>query len=210
MTQWLCGLLIATALVCLVFGVFRLAAWQVYVAIDEGSEPPEIATIIDEATMRHRRLVMLMDLVISSTITLFAIWTHRVSTNIHALGGQRIRFTPSWAIGWYLVPIANLWMPYLVMNEIWRVSKGSIDARSGRLPQWWWWCWLCWLAPLVGAKVVWLVPFHGFEALIWHQLLGIAYLALAIVGVGLAVALVRRICAFQVLAADRLLGAVFA
>jgi hypothetical protein len=212
MTQWLRWLLIATALVCVVFGLFRLAEWHVYVAIRDGTEPPAIAAMVDESVMRHGRLVALMNVVISGTIVLLVTWTHRASANIHALGGRGIRFSPSWAVGWYLVPIANLWMPYRVMTEIWRVSRDLIDTRSepgSRLLRWWW---FSWLAHLIVGNLHWLTPadVDGLEAIILSELLGIASLVLAIVSVGLALVLVERICVFQVHAADRLVSAVFA
>jgi hypothetical protein len=214
MTQWLRWLLIATALVYLISGLSNLAQWHVFAALRDGSEPSEIAmtVVLETIVLRHGLLGALRGLVIVGTITLFVIWTYRASSNIHALGGQDIRFTPDWAAAWYLVPIANLWMPYQVMSEIWRVSRSPIGPRSetsSRLLQWWW---FCWLALLIAGSIHlrWSIPAHGLEEVFSAEPLSIASSVLAIISVGLALALVKRICAFQVLAADRSLSAVFA
>jgi hypothetical protein len=214
MTQWLRWLLIATALVYLIFGLSKLAQWHVFAALHDRREPSEFAMtiVLESIVLRHGLLGMLMSLVISGTIVLFMIWTYRASSNIHALGGRGIRFTPGWAVAWYLVPIANLWMPYQVMSEIWRISRNPIGPRSettGRLlPSWW----FCWLALLIGGSIQlrWSIPMHGLEEVISAEPLSIAASVLAIMTAGLALTLIKRICAFQVLAADRSLSAVFA
>ena len=62
---------------------------------------------------------------------------------VHALGSPGLRFTPGWAVGWYFVPIANLWKPYQAMKEIWRASKNpgnwQAETTSGFLGWWWFW-----------------------------------------------------------------------
>lgn len=214
MTQWLRWLLIATALVYLISGLSKLAQWHVFAALRDGNDPSELAmTIVLEAiVLRHGLLGTLMSLVIIGTVTLFMIWTYRASSNIHALGGQGIRFTPGWAVAWYLVPIANLWMPYQVMSEIWRFSRNPFGPRletTSRLLQW---RWLCWLSFLIGGSIHlrWAVPAHGLEEVFSAEPLSIAASVFAIISAGLALVLVKRICSLQVLAADRSLSAVFA
>lgn len=38
-----------------------------------------------------------------------------------------MEFTPGWAVGWFFVPIANLFKPYQVVAEIYRASDPSAD-----------------------------------------------------------------------------------
>jgi hypothetical protein len=52
----------------------------------------------------------------------FLRWIYRSNNNLRALSGESMTFTPGWSVGWYFIPIANLWKPYQVMNEIWKVS----------------------------------------------------------------------------------------
>src|SRR5439155_11350703 len=37
-------------------------------------------------------------------------WQHRVTRNVWARG-HPIKTSPGWAVGWWFIPIANLWMP---------------------------------------------------------------------------------------------------
>src|ERR1700754_3506800 len=55
-----------------------------------------------------------------TTIIVFAVWIHRANRNARALGAVGMRFSPGWAVGWFFVPIANLWKPYQAMKEIWQ------------------------------------------------------------------------------------------
>ena len=79
-------------------------------------------------------------LVIIAGIT-FLRWTYRSNTNLRALSGESMRFTPGWSVGWHFIPIANLWKPYQVMKEIWKVShKGASTTHS--VVGWWWALWI--------------------------------------------------------------------
>lgn len=83
------------------------------------------------------------------TVVLFAIWIHRMQSNTFALGVLDLQHTPAWAVGWNFVPIANLWIPYQVMREIWCANRSpdgwQFDKPSRFLMVWW----LLWLASVV-------------------------------------------------------------
>lgn len=55
-------------------------------------------------------------------VVAYCFWIHRAYRNLLALDQVRPRFSPGWAIGWYFVPVMNLFRPYQVMSEIWRTS----------------------------------------------------------------------------------------
>jgi len=71
----------------------------------------------------------------------FLRWIYRSNKNLRALSGESMVFTPGWSVGWYFIPIANLWKPYQAMKEIWDVShkNNSIDHA---VVGWWWVLWL--------------------------------------------------------------------
>jgi len=54
-----------------------------------------------------------------------------------ALSGHPMSFTPGWSVGWYFVPIANLFKPYLAMKEIWQRSHKDQSVSSAILGLWW-------------------------------------------------------------------------
>jgi hypothetical protein len=51
--------------------------------------------------------------------TLFYRW----NTNCHKLGAVGMKYTPGWAVGWFFIPFANVFMALLVLIEIWKVSS---------------------------------------------------------------------------------------
>ena len=72
-------------------------------------------------------------------------WIYRANYNARQLGAADMRFTPGWAVGWYFIPIAWFWMPYLAMREIWRASVNPSDwatTPAWPLLRWWWGLWI--------------------------------------------------------------------
>ena len=72
----------------------------------------------------------------------FLVWTYRVCKNAHCLSLNRLANTPGWAVGWYFVPIANLWKPYYALSEAYIESHNSnySHPRAGEAPLlllWW-------------------------------------------------------------------------
>jgi len=68
-------------------------------------------------------------------------WIYRANYNARQLGATDMIFTPGWSIGWYFIPIANLWKPYEAMKEIWKASKNPNNWKKQSLPSiltWWW------------------------------------------------------------------------
>ncbi len=95
----------------------------------------------------------------------FLFWLHRAATNAGVFAGE-LRFTPGWAVGWFVVPFANLVRPARVVNEIWqsqdlaplaatRVGR-SVLRISPLIPVWW---------------ALWILDIGGLGA----RLLGIVY-----------------------------------
>lgn len=72
-------------------------------------------------------------------------WIYRANLNARNKGAADMQFTPGWSIGWYFLPIANLWKPYQAMKEIWKASKNpeswKTESVSSLLP-WWWFVWI--------------------------------------------------------------------
>ena len=75
---------------------------------------------------------LLASLVSLATTVCFLVWIYRVSKNLRAFGTQGLRFTPGWAVGYFFVPILNLYRPYQVFREIWRASEAAPAARVGQ------------------------------------------------------------------------------
>ena len=75
----------------------------------------------------------------------FLKWIRRANINSSGFGVQGMTFTPGWSIGYYFIPILNLFKPYQAMKEILQVSKdprGWFHQSGGQLLGWWWGLWL--------------------------------------------------------------------
>jgi len=53
-----------------------------------------------------------------ATVIVWCIWQHRAQANAVVLSGGGLRFTPGWAVGWWFIPIANLWKPFQTVREL--------------------------------------------------------------------------------------------
>jgi len=69
------------------------------------------------------------------------IWRYKANRNCWYYGAEEMRFTPGWAVGWSFVPVMNLFKPYQVMQEIWKIStdpENWKNQKSSLLIKWWW------------------------------------------------------------------------
>lgn len=64
-------------------------------------------------------------------------WIYRASANARSIQPYPSRISPGWSVGWYFIPVANLWKPFAAMRQIW----DTFLPRSGLLG-WWWALWL--------------------------------------------------------------------
>ncbi len=75
----------------------------------------------------------------------FLMWIYRANLNAIGFGGTDMKFTPGWSVGYYFIPILNLFRPYQSMKEIWQVSHDPANWKSVSVPPlvgWWWALWL--------------------------------------------------------------------
>jgi hypothetical protein len=80
----------------------------------------------------------------------FLMWLYRSHRNLKALGAAPLQYTPGWTIGGWFIPIGNLFIPYMVVQEVHRGSDpaGFGESQFVRLGQRsvvvmaWWFCWI--------------------------------------------------------------------
>lgn len=97
-------------------------------------------------------------------------WMYRGTKNMLALGMSSTRVSPGWAVGWWFIPIACLWMPYRAMSDIYKVSKNNSGIRFSAYDNdntvgWWWTYWLLPVAIglLAGILTLALISSNGFN-----------------------------------------------
>ncbi len=63
------------------------------------------------------------------TIVFFLIWLHRAYNNLYPLKAPNIEYSATWAVGYWFIPILNLFRPYQVVREVWRESDPDFDPE---------------------------------------------------------------------------------
>lgn len=145
--NWTVVLLVAT---CVVYTLHMMVTFGVLemVGLQEAGE--FVSSIeFDEALFVLDGMSILVFVVYVLTAVSFLMWTHRASKNLRPLGSHDQRFSPGWAVGWWFIPIAWVFLPYQVVAEVWRGSnpytppdvdwkRGTVSALLG----WWWGAWI--------------------------------------------------------------------
>ena len=83
--------------------------------------------------------------VLIACIVLVGRWIYVTNANAHAFGTGEMSISPGWAVGWFFVPIANLFKPYQGVKETWQVSHnfgGMVEEAQSPIVGWWWGLWI--------------------------------------------------------------------
>ncbi len=62
----------------------------------------------------------------------FLLWQARMQRNVRALGSEGMRYGYVAGVVWWFVPLAVLWMPLKVIQELWRASDPNVSVRESR------------------------------------------------------------------------------
>jgi hypothetical protein len=113
--------------------------------------------------------IFVLILSILLTITLL-FWYYRATKNIHSFGAKEVT-SPRMAVIWLFVPIAFLWKPYHVAQQIWKASNPEIKLANGsewknvpgsKIIKLWW---FLYLVSIFGSIVAGVGSGIGFVAL---------------------------------------------
>jgi hypothetical protein len=125
-------------------------------------------------------------------------WIYRTSRNAHALG-PTMMITPGWAVGWFFVPVANLWKPFQAVSETWQVSADPHAPDAVPIPvvlRIWWGCW-------IASSIISNIDFRlSMRAETAEQLIAASWFTVAAVPVDVALtialaAIMRRLSQMQ-------------
>ena len=126
-------------------------------------------------------------------------WIYRASRNAHALA-EGLRTSPGWSVGWFFVPIANLWKPFQGLREAWQVSADPKAWQAQPTPELFRWWWGLWRASGILGNVAARVQ-SGATSVGGEMAAGALNLANDVIGIPLDLVflvIVRRLCALQV------------
>ena len=93
-------------------------------------------------------------------------WQHRVTRNVWARG-RPVKTSPGWAVGWWFIPVANLWMPAVAVYRVFRASVGRGYKGGAWLVSAWWSAYILFTLLLPGVFVATMVRpwFRAVDAL---------------------------------------------
>ena len=117
----------------------------------------------------------------------FVVWFRRAFGNAHALG-LRSNYGPGWAIGGWCLPVVNLFRPVQLASEMWD-HAGRESVGSAAILGVWWFCHV-FTSLLTRTALRWTEPNYP-PSLAWMMCTGIA----EVIGLGLAIVIVRRLTA---------------
>lgn len=134
-----------------------------------------------------------------ATAIIFMKWIYRANLNCRGFGATDMKDTPGWSIGWYFIPIMNLFRPFQAMKEIWMVSADPVNWRTqktGALLGWWWALWL--LSNFLGQAVFRMsMEVDSLESLERMTIVSIVHYLVAIPLAFVAISLVSTIIGLQ-------------
>lgn len=146
---------------------------------------------------------LLMLLASLTIFVLLVVWMWRVAKNAEFLGRTNPRFGPGWTIGGWFVPLANLVIPVLVVQDLWRGSdpatpRGDPTWRSrpaSGLVGWWWVAHLLALTRWAGGDEA--TSRSELETMQAYDVVAAVGMAVAVVAAILLIQVVRQITARQ-------------
>ncbi|WP_017665762.1 DUF4328 domain-containing protein [Porphyrobacter sp. AAP82] len=130
------------------FAAVTIYATFAFVGLGAIGEMLELGGVIDLVDAPDAPLAVVYQAVMLANLAVFiasviaiSMWIYRAHANLHEAGLPALKFSPGWAVGWYFIPIANLFKPFQAMRELWTDSHQTSDSFSadppGNLGAWW-------------------------------------------------------------------------
>lgn len=67
-------------------------------------------------------LQMLIGAALVINLTLLMFWVWRIVRNTELSGIRDLSYTANWSVGWWFIPVANLFAPYIMLSEVYRAN----------------------------------------------------------------------------------------
>ena len=110
-----------------VLGLALIALFQLEIIPDS-----EITYLIDSIQTSFITIAYIV------CIVLFSKWIHRSNKNASYFNLYPMRYSAGWSVGYYFIPILNLFRPYQAMKDIWlgSITPGH-NAKHTQVKVWW-------------------------------------------------------------------------
>ena len=155
LSGWVRAALYVSAALGSVAIVFNVAEYELLLAVQDGAfSTVDLAMAAADASDTRQLAIAGVQLVMTLfSYILVGTWIYRSNQNARQLGASGMVFTPGWSVGWYFVPVFNLWRPYQALKEIWKASQTAVgwkDSPTPALLKWWWGLWI--LSSMLGGR----------------------------------------------------------
>jgi len=93
----------------------------------------------------------------------FFFWIYRAYKNLQAMNIPGLKYSPSWAVGYFFIPILNLFRPYQVVKEIWQQCASAADSKlygtelvevSAKIGWWWMFFVVHWMLSRASSRMM--------------------------------------------------------
>ncbi len=156
----------------------------------------------DANDARERVIAVLKLLALLATVVTWLVWQYRAYANLRLVGTRETEYTPGWSVGYWFIPLINLFRPYQITAELWSHSeignaRDPIGGLSGpALVGVWWGSWLItnFFARLYSTMSDSAKTVQGFISVTNYAIL---HDVLYIVATIIALVVIRRIDSFQ-------------
>lgn len=106
---------------------------------------PDQVLFLSVSSDHRQGLLGLLQLAVHAVVWIFFLrWLYWSSRRAESLGAREMTFTPARAVGTFLLPIFNLWRPYIAVNELLRASRSPRRWKTvhndATLLLWWMVC----------------------------------------------------------------------
>lgn len=124
-TGWAKAATVSLALCVLIAVVSLGAGWRYVSALQDvhGSDLEASADLLNATAIVDWVLYL-------GTGVCFLAWVAGASRTARSIDPSEIRDTPTWAVAWWFIPIANFYKPYASLKKIWQATM-----RPSRLPE---------------------------------------------------------------------------
>ncbi|WP_344629781.1 DUF4328 domain-containing protein [Streptomyces glaucosporus] len=203
-TRTLAAVTVALLGVCAAADAFSLAVsvWRYTLVRGEAGSPRYGADPLMPADLLYAAPGLLWTLALVATAIPFLMWFHRSRLNAEAFDAAGQRMGAGWAVGAWFVPVANLWLPKRIADDVWDASSppgadGTVRYRASRGPLNAWWA--LWLAAnvLSGIAGAWYEEAETFQEAGGAAVLNALSGGVGVLAAVLAIRFVRRLTGMQ-------------
>ena len=105
----------------------------------------EFAILATSSDHRDQVIARLTLIVLIVSFSVSAEWLYKAAKFYSNVGATGLKFTPGWTVGWFCIPILNIWKPYQAVRQLYQVATDWRNWQSIPVPnifRLWWGLWL--------------------------------------------------------------------